>query len=163
MPLTGAPGIECRTGGSSNNYTLVLTFPSPVTVSGAAVSSGIGTVTSASASGNEVTVHLIGVSNAQRITVKVHGLNDGTDPGEITVPMHVLAGDVSGDGVVNSVDITEVRRESGQPTTSANFRRDLTADGSINSADLTVVRRNSGTALPSAPLPGPQVDVDLWP
>ena len=40
LPLTGNPGIECRSGGGGNNYQLVLTFPGAVTFSNAVVSSG---------------------------------------------------------------------------------------------------------------------------
>ena len=29
LPLTGNPGVECRSGGVSNNYQIVLTFPTP--------------------------------------------------------------------------------------------------------------------------------------
>jgi hypothetical protein len=65
--------------------------------------------------------------------------------------MGVLLGDTTADGTVNSADITQVRRESGNVAhgdPNANFREDTTTDGTINSADITQVRRQSGTALP---------------
>src|SRR5262249_16050235 len=34
LPLTGTPGIECRTGGATSDYQIVVTFPGTVTVSG---------------------------------------------------------------------------------------------------------------------------------
>src|SRR5205814_1989532 len=45
LPLTGSPGIECRTGGANNNHTLVFTFANPlVSVASADVTSGSGSV-----------------------------------------------------------------------------------------------------------------------
>src|SRR5205814_10466130 len=32
LPITGTPGIECRTGGATNDYTMVATFSGNVTV-----------------------------------------------------------------------------------------------------------------------------------
>ena len=37
LPLTGNPGIECRSGGAANDYQAVLTFPSAVTFTNAAI------------------------------------------------------------------------------------------------------------------------------
>ena len=34
MPLSGSSGVECRTGGGTNDYTLVVTFSGNVTVNG---------------------------------------------------------------------------------------------------------------------------------
>jgi hypothetical protein len=65
--------------------------------------------------------------------------------------MGILLGDTTADGTVNSADITQVRRQSGNVAhddPGANFREDITADGTINSADITAVRRQSGSALP---------------
>src|SRR5207244_3812688 len=47
LPLTGATGVECRSGGSTNDFTMVATFSSNVTVTGspqAQVTLGTGTV-----------------------------------------------------------------------------------------------------------------------
>jgi hypothetical protein len=69
----------------------------------------------------------------------------------MSISMGVLLGDTSGDGVVNSADITQTRRQSGNVAhddPDANFREDITVDGTINSADITAVRRESGNALP---------------
>ncbi len=68
LPLAGNPAIECRSGGGSNDYTLVFTFANNLTsVSGATVSTGAGSVSS-SAIGpnpNQYSVNLTGVTNAQ--------------------------------------------------------------------------------------------------
>ncbi|MDQ6654959.1 MAG: multicopper oxidase domain-containing protein, partial [Verrucomicrobiota bacterium] len=70
LPLTGTPGIECRTGGAANSYQLVFTFAAPISFSGASVTSGTGAVSSSSGSGtNTVMVNLTGVANAQRLAV----------------------------------------------------------------------------------------------
>ena len=70
LPLTGNSGIECRSGGATNDYQVVFNFPSAVTFSSASVSAGTGSVSSSSGSGTPtVTANLTGVTNAQRITV----------------------------------------------------------------------------------------------
>lgn len=155
LPLTESVGIECRTGGASNAYQVVFTFPGPVTVADATAVSETGAmdpnVDSVVPSGNEVAVNLSGVSNAQRLRVTLIGVDNGPNTGDVGVTMGVLLGDTSADGGVNSADITQTRRQSGQVTTSGpppNFRTDLSTDGVINSADITLVRRASGTALP---------------
>ena len=72
LPLTGSPGIECRSGGASNTYTMVFTFASPLTsVSSASVTSGTGSVVSSSIGTNahQYIVNLTSVTNAQHFTV----------------------------------------------------------------------------------------------
>ena len=52
LPLTGSPGIECRSGGAgADDYQLVFTFPSAVTFTGAAITTGAGSVSGSSGSG----------------------------------------------------------------------------------------------------------------
>src|SRR5207249_1918412 len=56
LPLTGTPGIECRSGGAGGDHQIVISFPWAVTFSNAAVTNGAGTVSSTSGSGtNKVT------------------------------------------------------------------------------------------------------------
>jgi hypothetical protein len=62
--------------------------------------------------------------------------------------MGLLPGDTSGNGIVNSTDVTQAKSQSGQPTTAANFRQDVNNSGSINSTDVSTVKAKSGTALP---------------
>ena len=65
LPLTGVVGVECRSGGATNDYQVVVTFASPVTFSSAAVNDGAGAVESTSGNGtNTVTVNLTSVTNA---------------------------------------------------------------------------------------------------
>jgi len=46
LPLTGNSGIECRSGGATNDYQVVATFPSSVTFNVAGVTAGTGTSSS---------------------------------------------------------------------------------------------------------------------
>jgi hypothetical protein len=152
LPLTGTTGIECRNGGASGNHMMVITFALPVTVTSANVTSGAGGTASISGTptvnGSVVTVNLTNVSNAQTLTINLLGVSDGTNSGNVAIPMGVLLGDGTADRVVNSADINKTRRESGQVTTPDNFREDFTWDGVINSGDITLVRSQTGTALP---------------
>ena len=164
LPLTGAVGIECRSGGATSDYQLVLTFAAPVTVNGipqAQVTTGTGQVgsggatnggvVSVDASGTIVTIPLTNVFNAQRIAVTLFGVNDGSNSSDVNVPMGVLLGDTTANGAVNSSDIAQTQSQSGQLVNSSNFREDVTTNGSINSSDIALVQSKSGTALPAAP------------
>ena len=147
LPLSGSPGIECRGGGTGHK--IVFTFPTPVTYTGATVTSGNTTGANAVASGpNEVTVNLSGVANAQAITVTLLGVSDGTNANDIAVRMAVLAGDTTGNGIVNGSDIAQVKAQSGQAVTAANFRQDVNLSGDINASDIGFVKAQSGSALP---------------
>ena len=149
--LPPAPGIECRSGGTSGVFKMVVSFPLPVTVSGspqASVTSGTGSISNVTVNGNQLTVDLTGVTNAQRLTVTLNGVSDGGGIGNIPINMAVLVGDTNADGFVNSADISQTKSQSGQSITSANFREDVNTDGFINSADISLVKSKSGTALP---------------
>ncbi len=80
LPLTGTPGIECRSGGAGGDYTLIFTFVNNTTVTSASVSSGTGSVSSSSPgpNPNQYTVNLTGVTNAQYVTVTLNGVLDST-------------------------------------------------------------------------------------
>jgi hypothetical protein len=146
--LPPASAIECRSGGANGNHTIVVTFPVPVTVSSASVTSGAGSVSNFSVSGNTVTANLTGVTNAQRIAVTLVNVSDGTSAGDVMVSMGVLPGDTNADASVNSADIAQTKSQSGKAVGSSNFREDVNTDGSLNSADIALVKSKSGTALP---------------
>jgi hypothetical protein len=112
------------------------------------VTSGTGSVSSFSVSGSQVAVNLTGVTNLQRITVTLFNVNDGTHTGDVPVSMGVLVGDVNGNGVVNSSDVSLTKAQVGQPVTSSDFREDVNANGTINAADVALVKAKVGTALP---------------
>lgn len=147
LPLTGPPGIESRSGGGNNDYTIVVSFSSAVTFSSANVTSGTGSVVSASANGSDITVNLTGVANAQKILITLAAVSDGTTFNDVMVPMIVLAGDTSGDGQVNGADIAMAKAQSGIAVGASNFRSDFTVDGLINGADVAFVKAKSGTGI----------------
>jgi hypothetical protein len=148
LPSMGL-GVECRTGGGTNAYEIVVTFGSAVNAAGASVTAGTGMVDMASGNGtNTITIDLSGVTNAQVITVTLSCVDDGVNRGDVSVSMGVLVGDTSGNGSVNASDINQTKARSGQGTDGTNFRSDVTANGSINATDINLVKVRSGTSLP---------------
>ena len=120
-----------------------------MTFNSAAVSAGTGSVSSSSGSGTtSVTVNLTGVTNAQRITITLLGASDGANTGDLNVPMGVLLGDTTSNGLVNASDISQTKGQSGSAASASNFRSDVTLDGVINASDVSSVKAKSGTAIP---------------
>ena len=89
------PGVECRTTGGTNDYTMVVTFSGNVTVTGnpqAQVTSGTGCVgtggvcngSSLTVSGATVTVPLTNIINDQNINVRIFGVNGAADVPALT-------------------------------------------------------------------------------
>jgi hypothetical protein len=150
LPLTGSPGIECRTGGANGNHTVIISFAQAVSVGSASVASSDGQamVSSFSVNGAVVTVNLTKVTNAQTITISLTNVSDGTNAGNVSLSMGVLEGDTTANRAVNSSDIAQTQSQSGLPVTSSNFREDVTVNGLINSSDIALVQSRSGTALP---------------
>jgi len=147
LPLTGSPGVEPRSGGTSGDYQVVVTFAGATSVAGATVTSGTGTVSSFTVSGSTVTVNLTGVTSPQIVTIKLAGVNDGTTTADLSIPMGVVVGDTNGDGTVNSGDSQQTRNRSGQITNATNFRSDVNTDGTVNSGDSFIVRSRSGQGI----------------
>jgi hypothetical protein len=154
LPLIGNPGIECRSGGSSNTFTLVFTFANTLTsVSSASVTSGTGSVASSAISttdAHQYIVNLTGVTNAQRVTVTLTNLSDsaGNFSQSVGVTMGVLLGDVDASGRVDSADVATVRQNNLQNTSATNFRTDLDESGRIDSNDVFITRQQNLTSLP---------------
>jgi hypothetical protein len=148
LPLTGNVGVECRSGGATNDYQMIINFMTSVTVGSASVTSGTGSVSSFSVSGSQVTVNLTGVTNVQRITVTLHNVNDGTHMGDVPVSMGVLVGDVNGNAAVNASDVSLTKSQVGQAVSGSNFREDVNANGTISATDVAQVKAEVGTALP---------------
>jgi hypothetical protein len=145
LPLGGGLGIECRTGGANGDHTVVVTFPGAVTVGSATCG---GNAATATVNNSVVTVNCTGVPNAQLINITLSNVSDGTNIGNVSIPMGVLAGDTTGNKAVNSSDIAQTQSQSGQSVTGSNFREDVTVNGLINSSDIAFVQAHSGTALP---------------
>ena len=148
LPLTGNVGIECRSGGATNDYQMIINFTNSVTVRGASVTSGTSSMSSFSVSGSQVTVNLTGVTNVQRITVTLFNVNDGTHISNVPVSMGVLIGDVNGNGAVNATDVALTKSQVGMPVGSGNFREDVNANGTITATDVAIVKSDVGTSLP---------------
>lgn len=155
LPLTGSPGIECRSGGASGIYTVIFKFALPISsVGGGSVTSGIGSVSTRMIDGTntrQYIVNLTGVANVQYITIGLTNVVDvaGNTAGAVSTTMGVLTGDATGNGMVNSSDISEAQSQSGQLAAANNFRDDVTVNGTINSSDISLVQSQSGMALPS--------------
>jgi N-acetylneuraminic acid mutarotase len=148
LPLTGNVGIECRTGGATNDYQMIINFATTVTVGSASVTSGTGSVNSFSVNGSQVTVNLTSVTNVQIITVTLFNVNDGTHTGDVPVSMGVLVGDVNGNALVNASDVSLTKSQVGVSVGGSNFREDVNASGTISSTDVAIVKSDVGTSLP---------------
>jgi hypothetical protein len=144
MPLTGASGVEDR---SSNTYTAVFTFDSPVTSGEVTVLSGTATVGAITFSGNEMRAQLSGVTNAEIVTLHTQNINgDGQPHGD--VPFGFLTADIDGSRVVDRPDLDQVTADRGQVVTSANFRDDINLNGKVEKQDKQSVSANKGNRLP---------------
>ncbi len=159
LPLTNSVGVECRSGGATGDYQIVLTFAAPVTVTGnpqAQITSGIGQIGTGgtsnggvvSVNGAIVTVPLTNVANAQRITLTLFGASDGANTNNVTCRWASCWATPT--ATVLSTRATPRKRAAApvRRTNATNFRSDVNADGLINSGDTTVVRAKSGTSLP---------------
>jgi len=154
LPLTGNPGIECRSGGANGNYTLVFSFANTLASTGSAgVSSGTGSVASSNIDNNDAhnyIVNLTGVTDAQAITVTLTNVTDsaGNSSSAISASMGVLIGDTNSDHFTDAVDVSQTKSQSGTSVTNSNFREDVNVDGFIDAIDTSLVKSKSGTALP---------------
>jgi hypothetical protein len=148
LDITSGNAIECRSGGANNSYKMIFTFSNSVNSCGVA---SAGTLTPGPNS-NQCSVD-VSVPTAQHVTVQLTGVTDAnTNIGNFSATMGVLVGDTTGNGHVNSSDISQTQAESGNSVTSSNFREDVTVNGFINSSDISLVQSQSGTNLTSAPV-----------
>ncbi len=151
LPRNGLPGVECRSGGPTGDYQVVITFALPVSVSAAAVTARRGGIPQVvgrpSVNGNQVTVNLTRVGSSQSLVLTLFGVNDGTNLGTASVPMDVVLADVTGDRTVNKSDLKPTKSRSAKRVTSSNFRADVTVDGVIDQSDAALVNANLGRVL----------------
>ena len=68
--------------------------------------------------------------------------------GDRDVPFGVLAGDVSGDGLVDNSDVIAVRVKRGEAVTEENTRYDADCDGVISNIDMRAIRVLRGNQFP---------------
>jgi hypothetical protein len=157
LPLTGSPGIECRSGGPAGNFKMVFTFDESLTgvVGGATITNGVGSITSSGIDPNDAhnyIVNLTGISNEQSLNVTLNNVSDavGGFSSTVSAKMGVLLGDTNADGFVDAIDTVQVRSQAGNNVTGSNFPEDINADGLVNVGDTIIARAQSGTALPAA-------------
>ena len=115
---------------------MVISFAAPITaIQSVNVTPGANGTASVSGqpviSGNQVTINLTGVSNAQTLSINLVGVSDGSHSGNVSIPMSVLAGDVNADGKVLNGDVGITKGQVNNPVTLSNFREDVNADGNI--------------------------------
>lgn len=145
LPLLGPPGVECRADTASNDYQMVITFGTPVTVASAQFTEGAGSVSSTTTSGNQVFVNLTGVANGQTIKVTLLAVNDGVATSNVTIPMSILIGDVNANGSVTGADVNLCKAQVGAPLSLTNFRSDISANGSVTGADVNLTKAHVGS------------------
>ncbi len=153
LPLTGNPGVECRSGGAGGDYQLIFSFANTLTsVDNASVTSGTGSISSQmiDTDAHNYIVNLTGVTNAQVITVSLTNVNDsaGNSSASVPISMGVLLGDTNGNGSVSASDIAQTKANSGQAVDASNFRTDVNVSGSITAGDIGFVKANAGAVLP---------------
>ncbi|MEP7015492.1 MAG: reprolysin-like metallopeptidase [Verrucomicrobiota bacterium] len=149
MPLTGQPGVECRTGGG--NHTLVIAFNNDVVSGDATITGGTASLAGPPAfSANTMTINLTGVANAQTVTITLRNVTDtsGQTFPDTAVSASFLVGDTNGSGSVNASDVSQTKSQAGQPISDSNFRSDVNANGAINASDTAMIKGNLGSALP---------------
>src|SRR6185369_8723032 len=85
-------------------------------------------------SGNQMTVPLTNVANAQYVTVT--GSNvvaaDGGTGGTASIRVGYLAGDVSGNRVVTVSDLAQVNAQVAQPVSATNYLKDVNVSGTLS-------------------------------
>jgi hypothetical protein len=147
LPITGAPGIEDRSGGSSGDHKIIITFAAPVTLGSATVTPGAGGTASISGtptvSNTQITVNLTNVSDAQTLAINLLGVHQGSNVGNVTLLMGVLLADTDASRRVDSNDVTSVRQNTLQTVTASNFRDDVDVSGRIDSNDVTITRQGA--------------------
>jgi hypothetical protein len=151
LPLTGDPGIECRTGGADNEHTVIFTFANPLTAVGGVSMTGTGDASGAIGTDpRQYIVNLEGVTTEQVIRINLTNVSDsaGRSSASVSVSMIVLAGDTNEDKRVNVGDTNQTRARAGQLTNNTNKRSDVNLDGRVNVGDTNFVRAHSGDFVP---------------
>jgi endonuclease/exonuclease/phosphatase family metal-dependent hydrolase len=155
VDVFSAQNTEPRKNGPTQ---LVVTFDRPIqqlsgTTNDVTVSSG--TVSALAVNGNQLTITMSGVLNANLLSVQFPGIATAGNPSAVctaTLCLRVLLGDAScttgpNPSTVDALDLVYVRTRVGQTITTSNFRADVNADGIINALDLVSVRVQIGRSV----------------
>ena len=115
-------------------------FDSPWQTRSPSSSTGSGVVIA----GNQLTVTLSGAAANSCFTLTLNGISDiaGNPLGATAVSARVLKGDRTADGVVNIVDLNEVKGDLFQSLDDNNFTSDINTDGVVNIVDLNDTKGN---------------------
>lgn len=146
LPITGSPGVECRSGGSTNSHQIVVSFPRPIGFASAYVSRNtfgpppIGPApfvrsATVSADGTTVAIDLESVADQQEVFVNLVGVTDGLVMNNVVIPIVVLLGDTNGNGKVDSSDLVTAAEGTSIMTTTSNYRSDVNVDGRVDPLD----------------------------
>jgi plastocyanin len=152
LPLSGTPGVECRTGGASGDHSLVFTCSNNLVSGSASVTGGTGSVSgSPTFSGNTMTVNVTGAANAQTLTVTLSNVTDQFSQVLPDTPVSVglLIGDINGNGTINASDVAQTKSQIGQLVAGGNFRTDVNINGAINGTDVAIVKSHIGQSAAS--------------
>ncbi len=114
LPFSRPYAVECRSGGSTNSYEIVVGFGMNVVCNSASIISGSGTVTGITTGGAATVITLADVVSPQALMLKLDMDYNGLATGAVLVPMNVVVGDVSGDGSVNALDVAQTKLNVGQ-------------------------------------------------
>ncbi|MBA3963213.1 MAG: hypothetical protein H0X40_15115 [Chthoniobacterales bacterium] len=159
LPLVLDPAanstVEPRLGGPT---TIVFTFSDNIVAADGMISSNEFTIvnatfSSASISGNELTLNLSNAIDQSVVSVTLNGINDTNNnplTGDNDVAIRALVGDANQDQIVDGNDFTAVKAHAGQPLDqmSGNFLFDLNVNGVIARPDGHVVRVNKDHTVP---------------
>lgn len=147
MPMAGAHiPIECRTA-SPLAVTVVITFDQPIQCTGGCdptdiqLSSGMVWDNPTIEGTNTLAIPVYETANAQVLAISFPGIQaPGGQAVTDVLRFGVLAGDVTGDGKVNVLDLLATRHAVNQPVTVSTFRKDVNSDGKVNVLDLLAVK-----------------------
>ena len=150
---SAAPVVEPRQGAVAGAYSVALHFDAPVSTGITASlslqsgGSAVGSISSVDydPTSTIVTVNLTGVANIQALNIHLTGVNPGNGAADIS--LDVLWGDVNGDYVVNSLDLTSVQSNFTQTVSQNTAVFDINGDGVVNSLDASLVSAAIGASL----------------
>jgi hypothetical protein len=157
LPITGAPGVECRSGGPNGNYEIVFTFTNTLaSVGGVSVTNGMVSGSQIGPDSHEYIVDLAGVADVQYATITLNDVLDSeNNNGSVSSTMGVLFGDVNGNGNVSGSDVNLCKAQVGTALSVDNFRDDVNANGAISGSDVNLIKAQVGAALPSGQMMRP--------
>lgn len=146
--LCGRVTVEPRLIGAGHK--LIFHFDNPINALGSVAAldkfMAPAAMASATIAGNDVVVTLTGVSDSQRLTVLLEGLNGIF---KASTSIGFLVGDINSSGAVNAADIVAVKAHiPGGAINSTSFIFDLDANGSFVLLDGILVKSRAGRVIP---------------